>query len=214
MDYVISALFNRSGFSYQKPKHILAHGFQRANGLQATTRTLACSLRGIVARFPNKNVQSLKRAPWTDVLGLLGSNGEDIITSLLFDCGIFTAIDSRKGIYYQLSGKSCIHGLANDYLCTNAGIPLSDLEPMNNPVGTQPLNAKVAHPTKSSSSRPVEVDGNLSAQSKPEGGTNDISKPNSVVLFRRRMLYARPAFDAKGQVQSGLSNRRKCFGSP
>ncbi|OGM45577.1 hypothetical protein ABOM_006259 [Aspergillus bombycis] len=192
VDYVISTLFNRGGFSYQKPKHILAHGFQRANGLQTTTRneTLACSLRGIVARFPNKNVQSLKRAPWTDVLGLLGSNGEDIMTGLLFDCGIFTAIDCRKGIYYQLSG-----------------IPLSDLEPMNNLVGTQTLNTKIAQPTKSSSSRPVGVDGNPSPQSRTEGGKIDISKPNSVVLFRRRMLYARPVFDVKGQFQSGLSNR-------
>ncbi|RMZ38088.1 telomerase reverse transcriptase [Aspergillus flavus] len=192
VDYVVSTLFNRNAFSYQRPKHILTHGFERANGLQATTRndTLACSLRGIVARFPNKNVQSLKRAPWTDILGLLGSSGEDIMTSLLFDCGVFTAIDCRKGIYYQLSG-----------------IPLSDLEPMNKLAETQTRNAKIAQTTTSSSSRPVGVDGNPSPKSRAEGGRSDISKPNSVVLFRRRMLYARPAFDAKGQVQFGLSNR-------
>ena len=117
VDYVVSTLFNRNAFSYQRPKHILTHGFERANGLQATTRndTLACSLRGIVARFPNKNVQSLKRAPWTDILGLLGSSGEDIMTSLLFDCGVFTAIDCRKGIYYQLSGKPC-HSRPSEWL--------------------------------------------------------------------------------------------------
>ncbi|KAE8323464.1 hypothetical protein BDV39DRAFT_132381 [Aspergillus sergii] len=80
---------------------------------------------------------------------------------------------------------------------------------MNKLVETQTLNAKVAQTTISSSSRPVGVAGNPGPKSRAEGGRSDISKPNSVVLFRRRMLYARPAFDAKGQVQFGLSSRRK-----
>lgn len=56
----------------------------------------------------------LKEGPWAKVLGLLGSNGEEIMMQLLFDCGIFAAIDARKGIYYQLSGmvlSRCGEGL-------------------------------------------------------------------------------------------------------
>ncbi|KAK1143635.1 Telomerase reverse transcriptase [Aspergillus melleus] len=46
----------------------------------------------------------LKQAPWTDVLDLLGYNGNDIMFELLRDCGIFTTVDPRKGVYYQVSG--------------------------------------------------------------------------------------------------------------
>lgn len=55
---------------------------------------------------PNHNVQALKQAPWTDVLTLLGSNGDEIMVRLLLDCGTFTAVNKIEGVYYQISGKS------------------------------------------------------------------------------------------------------------
>lgn len=55
-------------------------------------------------QFPNRNVQALREAPWADVLGLLGQNGEEIMIHLLLDCGIFVPLDASKGIFYQLSG--------------------------------------------------------------------------------------------------------------
>lgn len=58
-----------------------------------------------MAQFQNTNVQTLQQVPWTDVLDLLGSNGEEIMLRLLLDCGIFPCIDQRKGVYYQLSGR-------------------------------------------------------------------------------------------------------------
>jgi len=56
--------------------------------------------------YPNQNVSTLTQAPWTDVLGLLGRSGEEIMMRLLLDCGIFSCLDRRKGVYYQISGMS------------------------------------------------------------------------------------------------------------
>lgn len=72
----------------------------RANEPQAMT-----NIPGIMVQYPNKNVQALQQVPWTDVLDLLGSNGEEIMLKLLLDCGIFPCIDYRKSIFYQLSGR-------------------------------------------------------------------------------------------------------------
>jgi telomerase reverse transcriptase len=107
VDFVVSSLFNRNGFSYQRPQHLLAHGFHRASGPDQRTEdhALASSIPGLVLRYPNRNVETLKQAPWTNVLALLGGNGDEIMLRLLLDCGIFTAIDHRKGIYYQISGE-------------------------------------------------------------------------------------------------------------
>lgn len=101
VDFVIWKLFNHNNGTYQKSEHLLTHGFQRPyNGLNAQHTNVP----GIVSQFPNQNVRVLKEGAWAEVLGLLGSNGEEIMMQLLFDCGIFAPINARKGIYYQLSG--------------------------------------------------------------------------------------------------------------
>ncbi|KAJ6145523.1 Telomere reverse transcriptase [Penicillium chermesinum] len=100
VDFVIDQLFKHHG-SFQKFQHLLTHGFQRSSvGVDAP----ASSIPGIVVRFPNQNVRILKEAPWTEILGYLGQNGDEIMLRLLFDCGIFAPIDAKKGVYYQLSG--------------------------------------------------------------------------------------------------------------
>lgn len=96
---MIQTLFRHPG-PYQKPEHLLSHGFRRARPGQNALDNIP----GLVAQFPNHNVRTLKDAPWTEVLGLLGAHGDEIMMRLLFDCGIFAPIDARKGIYYQLSG--------------------------------------------------------------------------------------------------------------
>jgi len=72
------------------------------------------NIPGIMVQYPNKNVQILQQVPWTDVLDLLGSNGEEVMLKLLLDCGIFPCIDHRKGIYYQISGRYLLFTLCND----------------------------------------------------------------------------------------------------
>lgn len=98
----MALLFNQNG--YQRSQHLLAQGFQRFSGL-ANEHKASSNIPGIVVQFPNKSVQTLQRVPWTDVLDLLGRNGEEIMLKLLLDCAIFPCIDDRKGVFYQLSGK-------------------------------------------------------------------------------------------------------------
>ena len=65
---------------------------------------MATLLPGIIRRHPNDNLTTLKSAPWSDILPLLGADAEIIFSSLLLDCGIFTRIESGKDNYFQLSG--------------------------------------------------------------------------------------------------------------
>lgn len=110
VDFVIWKLFNHQG-SY-KPQHLLTHGFQRpAMGQNAPES----SIPSLAIQFPNQNVRTLKSAPWVDILGLLGSNGEEIMICLLLDCGIFVSVNARKGIYYQLSGMFYFDPTKNKY---------------------------------------------------------------------------------------------------
>ncbi|KAJ5677257.1 uncharacterized protein N7477_002890 [Penicillium maclennaniae] len=98
VDFAIESLFRKAG--YQRPEHLLTHGFRRL----AVGQNAVDVIPGVVAQFPNHNVRILKEAPWADVLGLLGQSGDEIMIRLLLDCGIFSPIDARRGIYFQLSG--------------------------------------------------------------------------------------------------------------
>lgn len=98
---MIETLFARTP-GYQKPQHLLTHGYARYRPTDPSV--LEASILGLVAQFPNKNVLTLKGSPWSDVLGLLGQNGDEIMMRLLFDCGIFAPVNAQRGIYYQLSG--------------------------------------------------------------------------------------------------------------
>ncbi|KAF7123031.1 hypothetical protein CNMCM5793_001207 [Aspergillus hiratsukae] len=187
VDFVISSLFNLNGFSYQRPQHLLAHGFQRAGGPDQRTddhAALASSIPGLVLRYPNRNVETLKQAPWTNVLALLGGNGEEIMLRLLLDCGIFTAIDHRKGTYYQISG-----------------LPLSSLEPVKR---EQPQEVS---DLSRASFRTANNTGGIGSGPKERKSVHRevVHKPNSIVFFRRRMLYAKPVLNSKGDVHFGLT---------
>ncbi|KAJ5177714.1 reverse transcriptase [Penicillium coprophilum] len=178
VDFVIWKLFNQNNGSYQKHQHLLMYGFQRQSmGRNAR----ATSIPGIASQFPNQNVQVLTQGAWTEILGLLGSNGEDIMMQLLFDCGIFAAIDARKGIYYQLSG-----------------LPLSGLEPLNDPsLGVNGLSATAQDP--------VPPTGQRHSREKAERRQNSdqtIQRPNDIVFLRRHILYGR--VESKKKVSSGL----------
>ncbi|KAL1981064.1 hypothetical protein VTN96DRAFT_3129 [Rasamsonia emersonii] len=182
VDFVIATLFNRTGLSYQKPQHLLAHGFQRATARQFMDRNIgamACSIPGVVFQYPNHHVSTLKKAPWTDVLALLGKSRDEIMIRLLLDCGIFCCLDRNKGTYYQLSG-----------------IPLSELEPVDKSPPTPESNQKVSTSDGKASTKPKS--------NKVDKSTDVLHKPNSIIFVRRRMLYARPVLNARGEVRFGL----------
>jgi hypothetical protein len=58
--------------------------------------------------YPNVHVTAMKGSPWTQVLVLMGKEGEKIMIDLILDCGIFVAIESGQGNYHQLSGRFSI----------------------------------------------------------------------------------------------------------
>lgn len=72
---------------------------------------MAYNIPGVELRIPNPQVAALRTSPWTDILTLLGSNGEDIMSKLLLDCGVFSCVDEDKGTFHQISGlyiiRSC-----------------------------------------------------------------------------------------------------------
>lgn len=57
-----------------------------------------------MAYYPNQNVAVLKGSPWAEVPNLLGSKGDEIMLSLLLDCGVFVPVESGRGNLCQLSG--------------------------------------------------------------------------------------------------------------
>ncbi|KAM5471139.1 Telomerase reverse transcriptase [Microsporum audouinii] len=96
VNFAIYSLFSGAGH----PSHILCHGYQRVGEQMGDQEYFSST--GIVPRLPNRSVNMLKRAPWTDVMDLLGGSCEDIMLHLLLDCGLFIHLHGQS--YYQLSG--------------------------------------------------------------------------------------------------------------
>ncbi|KAL8703103.1 MAG: hypothetical protein Q9201_003694, partial [Fulgogasparrea decipioides] len=91
---------------------------------------------GLVLHYPNSHVGTLKSRPWTELLNLLGKDGEQIMLDLILDCAIYMGVESGKGIFYQLSG-----------------IPLTELQPVATgkpstlALGSDPEPARPVQPT-------------------------------------------------------------------
>lgn len=60
---------------------------------------------GVALHYPNSHVGTLKTRPWSDLLNLLGKDGEQVMLDLLLHCAIFAGVTNGKGNYYQLSGS-------------------------------------------------------------------------------------------------------------
>ncbi len=72
------------------------------------TATYPCTVPGLFAVRPTQSVQTLKEAPWPQMLALLGASGEKIMTHLLLDCALFLPVDAGHGNYIQLTGASAL----------------------------------------------------------------------------------------------------------
>ncbi|KAL5336058.1 hypothetical protein BJX70DRAFT_303489 [Aspergillus crustosus] len=182
VNFVISSIFTRGGIcnAYGGPDHILSHGFQQASGL------MPCSIPNVDVKYPNKNVQTLKQSPWTDVLALLGNNGDEIMLKLLLDCGLFVAIDVKKGVYCQISG-----------------LPLTSLKtiatsPQEDPV----LGKEISNKDDISPAPKIKSCSGTKRQTGKEH--NNQLSANAIIFHRKRILYARPHLDANGRIVVGL----------
>lgn len=60
---------------------------------------------GIALHYPNSHVGTLKKKPWSDLLNLLGKDGEQIMLDLLLECAVYAAVENGQGNLYQLSGR-------------------------------------------------------------------------------------------------------------
>lgn len=114
VDFVIASVFSQREVFQGRPedKHLLSHGYRRAS------RGILCTIPNVESYYPNKNVRMLKQSPWPEVLALLGGNGDEIMLKLLLDCGLFVAVDAKKGIYCQISG-----GLLAEWRCVSGCLP-------------------------------------------------------------------------------------------
>jgi telomerase reverse transcriptase len=67
-------------------------------------RSASAGIPGLVSYFPNVHVDTLKGPLWASLLQVLGKGGECAMIDLVLDCGVFIAVDTGQGNYYQLSG--------------------------------------------------------------------------------------------------------------
>lgn len=83
------------------------------------------------------------------------------------------------------------------------GVPLSQLEQLEQDTVRQDRNAKaIAHgvPARCAVAE---------SKGKESIGNKMMHKPNSILFVRRRMLYARPTLNGKGEVRFGLKHIRR-----
>lgn len=121
MDFAIWLLFHRIYRTSCKPAHILCHGYQRSSGpIADDDQGALLGIPGIVLHYPNSHVGTLKSRPWSDLLNLLGKDGEQIMLDLILNCAVYAGVESGKGNFYQLSGM-----LLLQICCGAAGLTAS-----------------------------------------------------------------------------------------
>ena len=109
IDFAIWFLFHRTHRHAHRPPHMLCHGYQRATGSNNSfeDHCALAGIPGIISHFPNYNVNVVKKADWTEVLDLLGKEGDRIMLDLVLQCDIFQLVNGGQGNFYQLSGRHC-----------------------------------------------------------------------------------------------------------
>jgi telomerase reverse transcriptase len=110
MDFAIWLLFYKVHQQVHRPPHMLCHGYQRAGNPRRVNEDhcAVAGILGLVSHYPNENVDTLKNGAWTELLGLLGKEGDRIMLDLVLECGIFVAVDGCRGNFYQLSGANLL----------------------------------------------------------------------------------------------------------
>jgi telomerase reverse transcriptase len=104
---VIWQLFMRAARSGTRVQHLLCQGYRKDASFNSINRNenAASAIPGIISVYPNIHVTAMKGSPWTQVLSLMGKDGEKIMIDLILNCGIFVTVESGKGNYHQLSGR-------------------------------------------------------------------------------------------------------------
>ena len=109
IDFAICTLFQKIYRRVSKPQHLLCHGYQRSGGGGQANQPLAAAgggIQGITSQYPNSLVTTLRGGLWSDVLSLMGKQGDRIMLDLLLECGLFASVHAGRDNLYQLSGKN------------------------------------------------------------------------------------------------------------
>lgn len=107
VDFAIWQLFKHSSRLGTRLQHLLCQGFRTDINFNAINRdeNPVTAIPGVVSTYPNRHVSVLKGSPWPQILALMGKEGQRMMIDLILDCGIFVAVESGHGNYFQLSGK-------------------------------------------------------------------------------------------------------------
>lgn len=106
VDFAIWLLFQKSRTPTGRVQHLLCQGFRK----NVNSRTIhkdghvTAAIPGVLSVHPNDHVAAMKSSPWTEVLALMGQEGERVMIDLILDCGVYVCIDAGSGIYHQLNG--------------------------------------------------------------------------------------------------------------
>lgn len=74
----------------------------------------ASTIPGLSTIRNPQNAQTLKEAPWPQLLAVLGASAEKIMTNLLLDCSLFLSVDAGFGNYIQLTGMPLFNAVSSD----------------------------------------------------------------------------------------------------
>jgi telomerase reverse transcriptase len=101
-------IYSKNTSSNDRVKHLLAQGFRKDVSSRSVHRAenIASAIPGVISTYPNNHVTAMKTSPWPEILGLMGKQGEKVMIDLILGCGIFLPLESGRGSYHQLSGKS------------------------------------------------------------------------------------------------------------
>ncbi|SPO00927.1 related to telomerase reverse transcriptase [Cephalotrichum gorgonifer] len=184
VDFSTWLLFSQDNSKWVRPNHLLCDGFRKTTGpdIQRQDDFLdgRPSIPGLFPIYPNHQAQALKRAPWPQLLVLLGKAGERIMVDLLLDCAVFVVVFAGTGNMWQLSG-----------------VPLSDMEPLKIPAPVhQESRVNVGHDTSS---------GRIQAIRSP----TDISFMRNRILYARSALTVKGNIES-GLRHVHILNRAPC----
>ncbi len=199
IDFAIWLLFHRIHRHTYRPQHLLCHGYQRASNLRelGEDHCAVAGIPGLVSHYPNNNVNVMKDANWTEILGLLGKEGDRIMLDLVLECGVFAEVAGGQGNYYQLSGRIDPFFIVESCLRPEPGIPLTEMATLISQTSPVPRTVLQQDSMVSNGLRPRD-----SPQTSPKS-------PAAISFVRNRMFYARAALNAKGRVTFSLRHIRE-----
>ena len=111
VDFAIWLLFHRIHRHVGKPPHLLCHGYQRAFAPRRNGEDYCAmaGIPGIMSRYPNGCVSTLKDPTWAQVLALLGKNGDQIFLEMILGRAVFALVECGSQNYYQLCGGCAVY---------------------------------------------------------------------------------------------------------